>query len=471
MRITLLTAAAVTVATLFYAQYDAAARADERAAAALREAHTLAASIRPQYERVATGQADELVRALERGGWALRLYETDDQEAPRRVRAAVVSDQPQAETQPVVAMAFAVREAAGAPAVGVIDLSFTPTEVSTQERMAFWRSVWLVLTVALLVTLTVGWIARTLVSQRITKLLRGIDDVAKGDLSHVLLSDRDDEIGALAARFNDMTLSLRESRAETLRQHEDKLRLEQRLGQTEKLATIGQLAAEIAHEMGTPLNVIAGRAKATQKRAGDAVAAERNAQIIAEQAARVTRIIQRLVDFARRKVGTPANSFVRLDELASATFELLGEQFARNKIKNRIDVPDESPVVRGDADRLQQVLINLLMNAIGAMPDGGAVVLALATVQRVRPGLPPDAPAAQFACMRISDTGPGIPADVRERIFEAFYTTKGSGGTGLGLAVCQGIVKEHDGWIEISDASGGGTCIEVFVPIAAAHGG
>ena len=114
-------------------------------------------------------------------------------------------------------------------------------------------------------TVMVGSLACAWCSRPITKLLRGIDDVAKGDLSHVILSERDDEIGAIATRFNEMTFSLRESRGETQRQNEAKLALEQRLGQTEKLATIGQLAAEIAHEVGTPLNVIAGRARSIQR--------------------------------------------------------------------------------------------------------------------------------------------------------------------------------------------------------------
>ena len=103
-----------------------------------------------------------------------------------------------------------------------------------------------------------------------------------------------------------MTYSLRESRAETQRQNEAKLALEQRLGQTEKLATIGQLAAEIAHEVGTPLNVIAGRARSIQKKSKDPDAVEKNAEIVAEQTARITRIIQRLLDFTRRKVGHTA---------------------------------------------------------------------------------------------------------------------------------------------------------------------
>jgi signal transduction histidine kinase len=315
-----------------------------------------------------------------------------------------------------------------------------------------------------LATVAVGYLASTLMSRPVSKLLSGIDDVAKGDLSHVLLSERDDEIGALAVRFNEMTFSLRESRAESGRQNQAKLELEQRLAQTEKLATIGQLAAEIAHEVGTPLGVIGGRARATQKKSGDREAVEKNAEIIAEQTARITRIIQRLLDFARRKVGPTEPVEVNLNELTLTTMELLGGQFQNARIRTTLARAEALPRVAGDADRLQQVLLNLLLNALQAMPEGGALRVETAVVTRQRPGLELS-PEQPFVCVDITDSGVGIPAEIREKIFEPFYTTKeGRGGTGLGLAVCSGIVKEHDGWIEIDDPPRGGTRFRVFLP-------
>jgi len=326
------------------------------------------------------------------------------------------------------------------------------------------KAVVLVVLIVLVTTVMVGALASRFVSRPITKLLRGIDDVAKGDLSHVILSERDDEIGAIATRFNEMTYSLRESRAETERRNDEKLHLEQRLGQTEKLATIGQLAAEIAHEVGTPLNVIAGRARSIQKKAKDPEAVEKNAEIVAEQTARITRIIQRLLDFTRRKVGAPERAVVNLNELAAQTMELLAGQFSTAKVKNRLERADNLPTVAGDSDRLQQVLINLIMNAVQAMPDGGSLTVATQLVKRTRPGLE-SAAEQQFVACSVADTGVGIPGEIRDKIFDPFYTTKeGSGGTGLGLAVCFGIVKEHDGWIEIDDHAGGGTVFRVFLP-------
>ncbi len=334
--------------------------------------------------------------------------------------------------------------------------------VATSDDLS--KAVILVVLIVLVTTVMVGALASRFVSRPITKLLRGIDDVAKGDLSHVILSERDDEIGAIATRFNEMTYSLRESRAETQRQNDEKIHLEQRLGQTEKLATIGQLAAEIAHEVGTPLNVIAGRARSIQKKSKDPEAVEKNAEIVAEQTARITRIIQRLLDFTRRKVGNTERAMVNLNDLATKTVELLSGQFSSAKVRTKVERADDLPKVAGDSDRLQQVLINLLLNAVQAMPDGGSLAVETKVVKRSRPGLETNADQAFVACS-VSDTGIGIPPEIRDKIFDPFYTTKeGSGGTGLGLAVCSGIVKEHDGWIEVDDNPSGGTVFRVFVP-------
>jgi signal transduction histidine kinase len=347
--------------------------------------------------------------------------------------------------------------------LGMLEISH-PADVLAVTGDDYLRAFALVALIVLATTIVVGTAASRFVSRPITKLLTGIDDVAKGDLSHVILSERDDEIGQIATRFNDMTFSLRESRAETQRQNEDKLALEQRLGQTEKLATIGQLAAEIAHEVGTPLNVIAGRARSIQRKSKDPDAVEKNAEIVAEQTARITRIIQRLLDFTRRKVGAAGKAEVNLNELALTTMELLSGQFASAKVKTRLERAEGLPRVAGDADRLQQVMINLLLNAAQAMPDGGALTVETGTVKRTRPGLETNA-VQPFVMFSVRDNGVGIAAEIKDKIFDPFYTTKeGQGGTGLGLAVVSGIVKEHDGWIDVEDADGGGTVFRVYLP-------
>jgi signal transduction histidine kinase len=336
------------------------------------------------------------------------------------------------------------------------------------------------------------WAAARAAVGPLKRLVEAIDDVAAGDLGRVILGERDDEVGDLAERFNEMTGSLREARAEILAGVDAKLQLEARLRHSEKLATIGQLAAGIAHEVGTPLNVIGGRARSMEKRAPELSAADvaKNAAIIAEQTQRITKIIQQLLDYARR----PATERTEVDLAAVAknTLDFLDHQMAQHQIEAAVEPfvagPDEgaptAPLVIADPDQVQQVCMNLCVNAIQAMPDGGRLRVRTRGIVRRRPGLESAAPG-RYVVIEVEDTGIGIPPEDRERIFEPFYSTKppsptGSdqGGTGLGLAVSVGIVKDHDGWIEIESppkpapatlvtnvaGRGPGTLFRVYLP-------
>jgi signal transduction histidine kinase len=355
---------------------------------------------------------------------------------------------------------------AGTRIVGAIQLTRDIDELSVVADDESMRTLIPMVVLVALVVLAISVTTRSSISRPIDKLIAGIDDVAKGDLSHVLLAEREDEIGALAGRFNDMTQSLRNAKEETRRGVEERLTLEGHLRDTAQLATIGQLAAEIAHEVGTPLNVVTGRARAMEKKADDPDAVRKNAAIIAEQAARITRIIQRLLQVARRKMTGGERGSVDLNKLAVDTLELLEYQLGSARIDSKSLLERGLAPVPGDKDQLQQVLLNLYMNAIESMPKGGRLEVRTSRVARRRPGLEVD-PERRYAVIEVLDTGSGIAAQDREKIFEAFYTSKAdSGGTGLGLSVAHGVVKDHDGWMEIGDhtAAGRGAVFRVFLP-------
>jgi len=483
-RITMATAVAVAVASASYAFFDLRARRAERQQALRREALITATLLRFNVEgqgaAMRAGNTEGVARDLSRAAgsdWKVTVIprvRASGPPGPDVTAAQLRRLNLMLENVPVLPAIegdqfFVPLPVRGPPVrgdefevLGMIEIARS-TDVLDLTSDDLWRAAGLVLLIVATTTIMVGLLAHRLVSRPITKLLRGVDDVAKGDLSHVILSERDDEIGAIATRFNEMTYSLRESRGETLRQNEAKLALEQRLGQTEKLATLGQLAAEIAHEVGTPLNVIAGRARSIQRKSKDPEAVEKNAEIVAEQTARITRIIQRLLDFTRRKVGHATPAAVNLNEVAQSTIELLSGQFANARVKTRLERAD-IPNVAGDSDRLQQVLINLLLNAVQAMPEGGSLVVETRVVTRTRPGLE-GSPEQKFVSLSVADTGVGIPTDIRDKIFDPFYTTKeGQGGTGLGLAVVSGIVKEHDGWIDLETAQPHGTVFHIYLP-------
>jgi signal transduction histidine kinase len=315
----------------------------------------------------------------------------------------------------------------------------------------------------LLFALLVGLFSRRSIARPIDQLMDGMDHVIRGDLTVALPIDRNDEIGRLAYRFNEMTAQLRDAQEVIRRSAEAKLGLEQRLRQSEKLATIGQLSAEIAHEVGTPLNVIGGRARTLERKAELPAEVLKNSRIIADQAERITKIIQRMLDLSRAR--SPERKEVDLARIVDDAVSFLEYQIERSSIQVVKPPLTTLPRLQGDADGLQQVFINLVLNAIQAMPAGGTLTIAAREERRRKEGLDL-APPQHYVAIEIGDTGEGIPEGEQAKIFEPFYSTKRRGeGTGLGLTVVQAIVKEHDGWIDVRPAESKGTTFCVYLPI------
>lgn len=485
-RITIATSALVTATLGIYAFFDLRAAASERRDAVQREAGQVAVTVRTSIEALGVGPALAHVNTLlEEINWAVAPWHVDFIPAENPDSAAyppaalerlrklqdipellLVTQEGDRFVYVVPVRAPAPRAPSGYRVIGSLEVARSVAFLDEALTADVLRTLPVLASIVAIVVLAITWLTSSMMSRPIDKLLAGIDDVAQGDLSRVLLSERDDEIGALATRFNEMTSYLRESRAETQRQNEARLELEQRLRQTEKIATIGLFAAEIAHELGTPLNVIAARARTLAKKAGSPEAVQKNAEIISQQTARITRIIQQTLDHARHTVGAADSAAVRLNQLAQSTLALYEGKLAAAGIHASLACDDALPPVVGDPDRLQQVLINLVNNAIEAMPRGGALRIATGVVTRRRPGLE-RAPEQAYAVIEVADTGAGIPPEQRDKIFEPFYTLRrDEGGTGLGLAVCFSIVKDHDGWIAIDDAPGGGSVFSVYLPAA-----
>jgi signal transduction histidine kinase len=481
-RITAATSVVVAVSLAVFAVVELRRQSRERRAEEIEEARSVARAVRANLEthgvKKSVARAAELSAALSRSdsSWEVSVVPAEVANRPddprhRRIKtmvearfSGVVTEVGNTITYSLPLRATNPSSPEGFDVAAVIDVSRT-----RPAGTELWRAIPLLLVIVGLVVVAVLYFTHRLVTRPIEKLLAGIDDVAQGDLSHVILSEREDEVGALATRFNAMTQSLRESRAETARQYQARHQLEDRLFQTEKLATIGQLAAEIAHEVGTPLNVIVGRARSLAKKAGGNETVAKNAGIIAEQATRITRIIQRLLDVARRKVGSVETEPVDLNELAVGTIEFLEGRLESAGVRTKLELDETLPSVNGRPDQLQQVLLNLFINAIEAMPAGGKLEVTTSQVVRRRPGLEEVEPES-CAVLAVSDSGEGVAADLRERVFEPFYTSKDrEGGTGLGLAVSQGIVREHDGWLEIDEAPGGGARFRVFLPVEASN--
>ncbi len=483
-RITIATSVVVALTLAIFAAIDLRASRAERESALRRNLEDVAVALRYQVEAAGTrttlAKVDTRATAMSAAIAPLAAHmlpaSVAKQATPEggRVKAFtegrshyLFTEKDSQLTYSLPLRATSTTEREGYAILGVLEVSTDTSFLGDAFASDLRRTIPLLLGIVLMVYMSLFFLVRSLVSDPIAKLLTGVDDVAHGDLSRVLLAEREDEIGDLAARFNEMTFSLRESRSETKKHNETRTSLEQKLFQTEKLATIGQIAAEIAHEVGTPLNVISGRARGISKKSSNIEAVEKNATIISEQTARITRIIQRLLDFSRRKVGDEEDQLIDLNQLALNTMEFLESKLDAAHVKHSLGQQESLPTVKGNADQLLQVLTNLVLNATEAMSKtGGTLVVETASVTRRRPGLEVAAEMPTVV-VSVSDTGPGIPPEEREKIFEPFYSSKTSeGGTGLGLAVVHGIVKAHDGWVEITDAPGGGTCFSVYFPAA-----
>jgi two-component system NtrC family sensor kinase len=296
--------------------------------------------------------------------------------------------------------------------------------------------------------------------------LRGLMDLAKrigaGDLDASLELKQRDEIGQLAGEMNQMCARLRSASRQLREETSARISALEQLRHVDRLRTVGTLASGIAHELGTPLNVVSGRAKmvATGEVTGPEVI--ESAQIIGDQVDRIAKIIRQLLDFARRRA--PDRGRHALTPLAEQTLNLLKPMATKKQVELALDA---GPDVEADVDvgQIQQALTNLVVNGIQAMPSGGKLHVQVG-LQHLVP--PPDTGGLEsdYAILSVADEGVGIEREVVPRIFEPFFTTKGVGeGTGLGLSVAYGIARDHGGWIAVDSELHHGSRFSLFVPV------
>jgi len=288
--------------------------------------------------------------------------------------------------------------------------------------------------------------------------------IGAGDLSHDLVVEGRDEFAELAKTLNAMCRDLDAGRNALIVENQRRIQALEQLRHAERLSTLGRLSAGMAHELGTPLNVIAGRAKlirAADLPADDIVDC---ARIIGEQTERITKIIQGLLDFSRRK--KPRRSRQDMETLIRQVLDMLAQPARKAKVSFNLIQNDDIPAVFIDPIQVQQVITNLVMNGIQAMDGGGHLNVALTVGRKPRPyGTRSE---ARYLMIAVKDEGPGIPPDRRAHLFEPFYTTKEVGaGTGLGLSIAYGIIEEHGGWIDVESEPGEGACFTVHLPLEA----
>lgn len=293
----------------------------------------------------------------------------------------------------------------------------------------------------------------------INELLGGAIAIGRGDLEYrVIMPESGGELTQLAREFNRMADSLAEQRRAALLDSEKRLALEHELRHRERLASVGRLAAGIAHEMGAPLNVIKGRAEMLQQRPDMPVEKrDRILNIINSQADGIARIVRQLLTLARPF--TLKREVVDALQLVSEISDLIEPEATKAGVRLEVTA-DEQTGIDGDRNLLHQVLLNICLNGIQAIEMDGKLQIEILRGEKIRND-------RHFVALRVSDTGPGISLENLNNIFDPFFTTKDVGqGSGLGLAVSHRIVEEHSGWIEVENRQTGGAVFTIYLPKA-----
>jgi signal transduction histidine kinase len=314
----------------------------------------------------------------------------------------------------------------------------------------------------------VAWsVGVRLVGRPIRALVEKARRIGAGDFSGPLRLARGDELAQLADELNATAERLDAAARKLASESVARLAALEQLRHADRLTTVGKLGSGIAHELGTPLNVVSGRARMILS--GETSGPEETAKaagVIVDQTERMTRIVRQLLDFARRR--SPEKRPLDAVQLTRQTAALLEPLAARRGVELRCAERRGPLSVSADPSQLPQALTNLVVNAIQASPRGGQVRIAAYT-QHVAPDASDRRRPGPHAVFEVEDDGEGIPADRLGAIFDPFFTTKPVGeGTGLGLSVAHGIAKEHGGWIEVQSEPGRGTSFRIWLPLEAA---
>ena len=334
--------------------------------------------------------------------------------------------------------------------LGVLDITMSLAEVDRGLQASQMRLLLFAIIAIAAVSLIIFLLVKGLVLKPVQQIVAATQHVASGDLNYTIQLEKKDEIGELAKSFNAMTRQL----SETQRQ----------LYQSDKLASVGRLAAGVAHEINNPLTGVLTYSSYLLKRANGDTEMKDDLEVIVRETKRCREIVKGLLDFARQS--PPEKRPTDLNEIIHRATRILQNQFSLQHIEIEPHLHPTLPLLQVDGNQIQQVVVNLLMNAHDAIGEkGGTIIITTAILEAAATGLPPD---QAYAEIKIRDNGCGIPRENLSKIFEPFFTTKGQKGNGLGLAMVWGIIEKHDGRITVTSEVGKGTTFNILLPVASA---
>ena len=375
------------------------------------------------------------------------------------------------ENQPSCSNAVCHAHPASQKILGVLDTNLSLAKTDAQLAQSSWRMLAYTMFALLDISLLTWLFVWRLVGQPLKHLKDGTSELAGGNLGYQLEVDSTDEAGQLASSFNRMSLQLRAANEEIVawaKTLEDRVeqktrelkRAHEHVLHVEKMATIGKMAAVVAHEINNPLSGILTYAKLLKKwiQRGEAETSKKNdaeqcLDLIADESRRCGDLVKNLLTFSHT---SPMNvQTTDLNAVVDRSVRLVAHQLELNGVELHLDLPSNLPAIQCDPGQIEQVLLALIMNAIDAMPRGGNLWVS------TRMGDESDELAIE-----VRDDGSGIPPEILPNIFEPFLTTKETGkSVGLGLAVSQNIIEGHRGRVDVHSEVGKGTTFTVTLPV------
>jgi two-component system NtrC family sensor kinase len=325
--------------------------------------------------------------------------------------------------------------------LGVLDVTMSLAEVDEQMRASRSR-VALFATTAVIAVSFIIWLSfEILVGKPVKRLVKATNLVAEGDLTFKLDVKRNDELGRLANSFDGMTHRLVE--------------IQQQLYQADKLASLGRLAAGVAHEINNPLTGVLTYSSFLAKRARDNPEMAEDLDTIVRETKRCRQIVKGLLDFSRQ---VPARTTdVDLDEVVSQSLKIVNNRLSFDNISVKKTIPPDLPPIKADLNQMVQVFINLFVNAADAIGRQGGEISVTAR--------PHETNGKEMVEIKVADSGCGVSPEEVSKVFEPFYTTKDGEGTGLGLAIVWGIVDKHGGTIDLVSEVNVGTTMTLRLPV------